>query len=92
MIVPTNAPGIEYSTDPANPWVLDYKWATREPGFIAEDFDQAGLTELVDYNTDGSPNAIKYDRVSTYLLEVVKDLTRTVQDLTNRVAILEAKP
>jgi hypothetical protein len=43
-------------------------------GYLAEDFDALGLYDLVIYDAEGRPDAIKYDRITLYLLEVVKGL------------------
>lgn len=58
--------------------------ARRDIGFIAEDFDDAGLTDVVNYNEDGQVQSLKYDRICVYLLEVIKDLNK-------RIEVLEAK-
>jgi len=50
----------------------DKKYNFKEIGYIAEEFDQQGLNNLVIYEDD-KPIAIKYDLVSLYILEVVKD-------------------
>lgn len=41
-------------------------------GYIAEDIDALGLKDLVVYDNQGRPDAIKYDRLGIYLLEVAK--------------------
>ena len=51
---------------------VDKKHKFKEIGYIAEEFDQQGLYNLVIYEDD-KPLAIKYDLVSLYILEVVKD-------------------
>ncbi len=55
------------------PKSFNYK-ATHEPdiGYIAEDFEELGLTDLLIYDAEGLPNAIKYDRISLYLVEIIK--------------------
>ena len=52
----------------------------REIGFIAEEFEKVGLGNLVIYNKDGQPDALKYEMVSLYLLEVVKDQVQTIRN------------
>jgi len=42
-------------------------------GYIAEEFDDLGLRELVLYR-DGRPDGLKYELVSIYLLEMIKEL------------------
>lgn len=43
-----------------------------ELGYIAEEFDKIGLKSLVTYDKENKPYALQYDRVSMYILEVVK--------------------
>jgi hypothetical protein len=62
----------------------------REIGFIAEEFDALGLKNLVLY-LDGQPNGIKYDMISLYLVEVVKELQAKNEDLQRRIQALEAR-
>ena len=68
----------DYSDDFAKilqiqPKSFNYK-ATGAPdiGYIAEDLDELGLSSLVIYDKLGQPSAIKYDRISLYLLEILK--------------------
>jgi hypothetical protein len=53
-------------------------------GLIAEEVHNAGLTEFVAYDKEGSPDAIHYGNM-------VALLVKAVQELTARVAELEAK-
>ena len=69
-------------TRPGNPHV----W---EIGYIAEEFDELGLNKLVYYNKDGSPGAIHYDKVSLYLIEVVKKLQQQINSYEQRINQLE---
>ena len=41
-------------------------------GYIAEDFDSLGLKDLLIYDKEGRPDAIKYDRITVYLAEIIK--------------------
>ena len=61
---------------------------TGEPGigYIAEEFDELGLGSLVTYNNDGQPDALKYELVSLYLLEVVKDQQAKIAELEDALA------
>ncbi len=69
---------------------IDRTSGEREIGFIAEEFDALGLDNLVIYR-DGHPDAIKYQLVSLYLLEVMKDLKTENEELKQRIEALEAK-
>lgn len=57
--------------------------AALEWGVIAEDLHALGLTWLVDYDEDGSPFGVRYDRLALALLP-------TVQDHEARIAALES--
>lgn len=53
----------------------------RYVGFIAEELHDLGLTQFVDYDDDGQPDAIAYDRLSVALLAVLKDQERRIKAL-----------
>jgi len=57
-------------------------------GFIAEDFEKIGLQNLV-IHRDGQPESIKYELVSLYLLEIIKQQNAKIDELTQRVAAIE---
>ncbi|MHC4640899.1 MAG: hypothetical protein ACYS32_04585 [Planctomycetota bacterium] len=59
---------------------IDKVSGERNVGYIAEEFEELGLNNLVIYR-DSEPDALKYELVSLYLLEVVKENTRTVERL-----------
>lgn len=56
---------------------------SKEPdiGFIAEDIDELGLRNLVFYDAEGRPDGVRYDFVSLYLLEVLKDQANSIKEL-----------
>lgn len=54
---------------------------TRYAGLIAEDVEQAGLTEFVTYGTDGQIESIAYDRLWIHLIPVIKKLLNRVEEL-----------
>ena len=60
----------------------------EDVGLIAEEVEQV-LKDLVIHNDDGSPEAVKYDRVSLYLLAVVKELKAENEALRQRLEALE---
>ncbi len=59
---------------------IDKVSGERNVGYIAEEFEELGLNNLVIYR-DGQPDALKYELVSLYLLEVVKEYTVTTEQL-----------
>jgi hypothetical protein len=60
-------------------------------GFIAEDLDEAGLVNLVDYDENGLPEAIQYSRYIVALQTVVRYQNSQIKDLIDRVKALESK-
>jgi hypothetical protein len=70
--------------------------APREVGFVAEELDALGLVELVEYDGEGLPISIRYDRMTAALVPVVQQqaqqitaLQGALAALTERVAALE---
>ena len=57
----------------------------HDVGLIAEDFDDAGMNNLVIYDEEKRPSGIRYDRVACYLLEVIKNQATEIQSLTTQV-------
>lgn len=63
--------------------------APRHVGFIAEELHEAGLAEFVEYDDEGRPDAIQYDRLSVGLLSVVKAQQAQLDALSARLDALE---
>lgn len=70
--------------------------ARREVGFIAEELDELGLVDFVEYDAEGLPISIRYDRLTAALIPLaqrqqaqIDALTATVETLAARVAALE---
>jgi trimeric autotransporter adhesin len=61
----------------------------QEIGYIAEEFEEIGLNDLVIYNEEKKPNGLKYDRVSLYLVEVIKEQQKKISELEERIKNLE---
>jgi len=57
----------------------------RGIGLIAEDMDELGLHDLVIYDAEGRPDGVRYEFVSLYLLEVVKELKAENEALKERL-------
>ncbi len=53
----------------------------RGIGLIAEEFDELGLSNLIIYNKDNEPESLRYELISVYLLEVIKDQVKTTKQL-----------
>jgi hypothetical protein len=56
-----------------------------EIGYIAEEFHELGLGNLIYYEKDGSPGAIHYDKISIYLLEIIKELCQKINQIEQRL-------
>ena len=69
---------------------IDLAGGERNIGYVAEEFDQLGLNNLVIYR-DGQPDALKYELVSLYLLEVVKELKAENEELKRRMEVVESR-
>ena len=55
-------------------------------GYIAEELDELGLTKLVTYDESGQPDGIKYKKMCIYLLEVIKDLYKRVDNISSQAS------
>jgi hypothetical protein len=58
-------------------------------GLIAEDVDDAGLTEFVVYNDSGEPDALAYSNMVALAFKAIQELNAKVEALETRVAQLE---
>lgn len=66
---------------------------TLHVGFIAEDFDNQGLGEFVEYDVENRPDAIQYGQISALLAKGIQEL-KEEKDAENealRAEILELK-
>jgi hypothetical protein len=59
-------------------------------GLIAEEVHDAGLTEFVQYDKDGKPDALAYSHMVALLVSSSKELVAELKALRVRVAALEA--
>jgi hypothetical protein len=60
-------------------------------GYIAEDLDEIGLKKLINYDKEGQPNSIQYDKIPLYILEVVKAQQKEIDSLKQELAQIKAK-
>ena len=58
-------------------------------GLIAEDLDEIGLTELVNYNNDNLPESISYDKINVLLINKIKNLKSRNDEINRRISLLE---
>jgi hypothetical protein len=76
-----NAEPVTYTRpDSPNDW---------EVGFIAEDFEAIGLGPLVLHDETGRPDAIQYDRITLYLVQIAKAQQKELADKAARIGALE---
>ncbi|MFL5541948.1 MAG: tail fiber domain-containing protein [Longimicrobiaceae bacterium] len=62
----------------------------RGIGYLAEEVDALGLRDLVGYDPEGLPLTVDYKLLPVYLVELVKGLRRTVDELRGQVGRLQA--
>jgi hypothetical protein len=58
-------------------------------GLIAEEMHDIGLNHLVIYDQENRPEAVFYNRVSLYLLGIVKEQDKELNEMKSRLAALE---
>ena len=72
-----------------------YKGAAAEDGdtifggLIAEEVHDAGLTEFVQYNDDGEPDALAYGNMVSLCIKAIQQQQATITALEARIATLE---
>ena len=54
-------------------------------GIIADEVDQAGITELVNYGADGEVEGFQYERLTVVLLKAIQELTARVAELEGKI-------
>ena len=70
---------------------VSFEWKTtseKDVGLIAEDVHKL-IPALVGYDKEGRPDAVKYDKVAIYLLEVVKEQQERISALEKEIAELK---
>jgi hypothetical protein len=60
-------------------------------GLIAEEIDAIGLTEFVQYATDGTPDALAYGNMVSLLTKAIQELSAKVEEQAKRIELLESK-
>jgi hypothetical protein len=60
-------------------------------GLIAEEVHDAGLTEFVEYNDDGEPDALAYANMVSLCIKAIQDQQETINELKARIETLENK-
>jgi len=57
-------------------------------GFIAEEIDEIGMTEFVDYDQEGRPDAIHYANMNALLVKSIQDQQKQIQDQQKQIESL----
>jgi hypothetical protein len=73
---------------------VSFEWKTtsaEDIGLIAEEVHEV-IPELVGYDKEGRPDAVRYEMVSLYLLEAMKELKAENEELRHRIEALEGEP
>ncbi len=60
-------------------------------GFIAEEIHALGLTEFVDYNEEGRPDALHYANITAILVKSIQELSSKLDAALTRIHDLENK-
>lgn len=87
---------IIYDIKPAS-WYDKREWEAgkvkegdpRYYGFIADEFDEKGLPEVVYYGDKGQVESLAYDRLSIYMIPLIQEQKKQIDDLTERLEKLE---
>ena len=58
-------------------------------GLIAEEVHDAGLTEFVQYNEEGQPDALAYGNMVSICIKAIQEQQTLIESLTARIAALE---
>ena len=58
-------------------------------GLIAEEVHDAGLTEFVQYNDDGEPDALAYGNMASLCIKAIQELKTELDSAKARIATLE---
>jgi hypothetical protein len=61
----------------------------QEIGFIAEDFHDLGLYPLVDYDEEGLPESLRYEKMGTYMIPVMRRQQERIGALEGEVSRLK---
>ncbi|MGX7065961.1 gp58-like protein [Vagococcus fluvialis] len=69
--------------------VLDGVASNRYFGFIADEFDELGLNEVVIYNDHGEVESLAYDRITMYHNAILSDHEKEIKTLKQKIEMLE---
>jgi hypothetical protein len=61
-------------------------------GLIAEEVHEAGLTEFVEYDDEGNPDALHYSNMVSICIKAIQEQQTKIQELEARITALETQP
>lgn len=70
---------------------VDKTSGSNEIGYLAEEFDAMGLGNLVIYDGKKRPEGLKYELISLYLVEIIKEQQEKIVALEKRLSEVEGK-
>ncbi|WP_193182123.1 tail fiber domain-containing protein [Nisaea sediminum] len=74
------------------PVSFSYKGTSAEQiGYLAEDVDAAGLSNLVQCDNEGQPDAVNYKHLGIYAIELLKQQSQVIEQLQEKLQALETK-
>ena len=65
--------------------------SNKQYGFIAEQVDEIGMKELVNYDQKNRPDSIRYEDFPIYLLHICKEQEKQIQKLLVKIDELESR-
>lgn len=82
---------VTFMYDETKTQVADSNLGKLNLGFIAEDFEDNGVSEVVIYNEDGTVQGLDYSKIAVILLPLIKQQKDKIDKLEQRLALLENK-
>lgn len=71
--------------------IEDHGTSQRYYGYIADDFHDAGLTEVVQYGSDGQVEGLSYDRLGIYTIPILKEHDNHLHTLDHSLSAHEGQ-
>lgn len=60
-------------------------------GFIAEELEEIGLTQFIEYDENGQPDSIAYDRITVALIDIIKEQESRLSEIEDRLSMLDGR-
>ena len=65
--------------------ISEYDGDTQFAGLIAEEIQELGLTEFVQYEEDGSPRSLAYASMVTLLIKAIQEQQVQIEELKAKI-------